>query len=87
MKEMISFCSTTYNDEISIGMHTTQQNHNVDMRLQILWDKMMIMMQGSVLAHMEKCLPTNGKGDTGGIMGTSSPPKEYLRVDRSLGRS
>jgi hypothetical protein len=36
MKEMISSCSTTYNDEISRGMHTIQQNHNVHMRLWIL---------------------------------------------------
>jgi hypothetical protein len=48
-------------------------------------DKMMIMMGGRVLVHMEKCLSTNGKGNMGDIMGTSSPPKEYLRIDRSLG--
>ncbi len=43
------------------------------------------MMGGSVLAHMEKCLSTYGEGNMGGIMGTSSPPKEHLRIDRSLG--
>jgi hypothetical protein len=47
---------------------------------------MMIMMGVSVLVHMEKCLSTNGKGNMGDIIGTSSPPKEYLRmVDHWVG--
>ncbi len=44
------------------------------------------MMGVSVLVHMEKCLSTNGKGNMGDIIGTSSPPKEYLRmVDHWVG--